>query len=246
MHGRRLQRCISPYPFVLLSFPPCPLPSCPFNVPKLTLPGRHRRPDIHSPNWKKPPKRECVPSSQPLFVRLLTGLVFLYLTSIPIVNGISSTPSTYSCAPSLPDTRIIDVKFLTPTLLLALVIKGNAPYLNPHPNHYYLHRPFPLPPPWNFEIRPRKLNEPDNTPSLLALPMSGPLPWTPHTGPEPPPTPLDPSKVSLTPIPCADGFAPVQMDVHDASDARNPLPARVCLLGKDRRTYRVFELEVKE
>ncbi|SPO01037.1 related to cyclosome/APC subunit Cut20/Apc4 [Cephalotrichum gorgonifer] len=139
--------------------------------------------------------------------------VFLYRTAIPIMNGISSAPETQACVLSFPGTQIVDVKFLTPSLLLALVYKNS-------------------------------------TPSILSIPLSPStaLPWTPHTGPEPSPTQLDTPPASILPVPteAGDAFFPVQMDVHDASDARGPLPARVCLLGKDRCIYRVFKLEVKE
>lgn len=37
-------------------------------------------------------------------------------------------------------------------------------------------------------------------------------------------------------------FVPVRMEVMQASDARGGVPARVCLLGKDRVTYKVYAL----
>lgn len=37
-------------------------------------------------------------------------------------------------------------------------------------------------------------------------------------------------------------FQPVRMEVMEASDARGGVPARVCLLGKDEVTYKVFSL----
>lgn len=166
-----------------------------------------------------------------VLVHLLTWTVFLYRTAIPIVNGISSTLETHSCALSLSDAQIIDVKFLTPTLLLILVSKGthSPSALSPYPPPFYLEE---------------KLTKQDSTPTLISLPLTNPLPWAPHTGPAPPSTPIDPSSAASTPVPVDDDFSPVRMDVHNASDARGPLPARVCLLGKDRCTYRVFELEV--
>jgi len=48
-----------------------------------------------------------------------------------------------------------------------------------------------------------------------------------------------------TPIPgtSADGgFAPAQMEVMPVSSARGDLPARVCLLGADRMSYKVYAL----
>lgn len=37
-------------------------------------------------------------------------------------------------------------------------------------------------------------------------------------------------------------FLPVRMEVMEASDARGGVPARVCLLGKDGITYKVYSL----
>lgn len=37
-------------------------------------------------------------------------------------------------------------------------------------------------------------------------------------------------------------FMPVRMEVMEASDARGGVPARVCLLGKDEVTYKVYSL----
>lgn len=37
-------------------------------------------------------------------------------------------------------------------------------------------------------------------------------------------------------------FAPTQMQVVEASSSRGDMPARVCLLGRDRSTYKVFAL----
>lgn len=40
----------------------------------------------------------------------------------------------------------------------------------------------------------------------------------------------------------AASFVPVRMEVMEASDARGGVPARVCLLGKDEVTYKVYSL----
>jgi anaphase-promoting complex subunit 4 len=37
-------------------------------------------------------------------------------------------------------------------------------------------------------------------------------------------------------------FAPVQMEVKRASKARGEIPARVCLLGRDKDVYRTYVL----
>lgn len=40
----------------------------------------------------------------------------------------------------------------------------------------------------------------------------------------------------------ASSFVPVRMEVMEASDARGGVPARICVLGKDEVTYKVFSL----
>jgi anaphase-promoting complex subunit 4 len=46
-------------------------------------------------------------------------------------------------------------------------------------------------------------------------------------------------------IPREGDFAPVQMEIQEASSERGHIPARVCLLGRDGQTYRVFALPEK-
>jgi anaphase-promoting complex subunit 4 len=43
-------------------------------------------------------------------------------------------------------------------------------------------------------------------------------------------------------VPSENGFVPVQMEVKEDSSERGKIPARVCLLGDDLLTYRVFAL----
>ncbi|PKS10324.1 hypothetical protein jhhlp_002075 [Lomentospora prolificans] len=138
--------------------------------------------------------------------------ILLFRTSIPIVNGISSKVETQCCAVSVAAGKVIDIKFLTPTILLILT------------------------------------SQKDSSPSLLSLSLSTPtLPWVPYAPSTPFPAPfqLEPDTVVSTEIPIRkeDEFVPVQMDIHDKSESRGPMPIRVCLLSKDRCRYRVFELK---
>jgi anaphase-promoting complex subunit 4 len=41
------------------------------------------------------------------------------------------------------------------------------------------------------------------------------------------------------------GFTPVQMDVQRSTSSRGEIPARVCLLGTDKSTYKVFALPMR-
>lgn len=43
-------------------------------------------------------------------------------------------------------------------------------------------------------------------------------------------------------VPTEPGFVPVQMEVKEASSERGYIPPRVCLLGSDLQTYKVFVL----
>jgi anaphase-promoting complex subunit 4 len=43
-------------------------------------------------------------------------------------------------------------------------------------------------------------------------------------------------------VPCQPGFIPAHMEVKEASAERGKLPPRVCLLGSDMHTYKVFAL----
>jgi anaphase-promoting complex subunit 4 len=39
-----------------------------------------------------------------------------------------------------------------------------------------------------------------------------------------------------------DGFVPIQMEVQSGSRARGDIPARVCLLGRDKSSYKTYAL----
>ncbi|KAB5570611.1 anaphase-promoting complex, cyclosome, subunit 4-domain-containing protein [Coniochaeta sp. 2T2.1] len=66
------------------------------------------------------------------------------------------------------------------------------------------------------------------------------------SGTVPDPPQLDSEQLSGTlteaGIPNVPGFVPVHMEVVEASSQRSEIPARVCLLGKDRTTYKVYAL----
>lgn len=48
--------------------------------------------------------------------------------------------------------------------------------------------------------------------------------------------------LSAAKIPSGAGFVPVHMEVVEASSQRGDIPARVCLLSKDKVTYKVYSL----
>ena len=71
------------------------------------------------------------------------------------------------------------------------------------------------------------------------------LPYREHaSGTTPDPLQLDSGQLGDTfteaGIPDVPGFVPIHMEVVEASSQRGEIPARVCLLGKDRTTYKVY------
>lgn len=48
--------------------------------------------------------------------------------------------------------------------------------------------------------------------------------------------------VSVAKLPKSKGFLPVSMEVVEGSSLRGDIPPRVCLLGKDKTTYRVYAI----
>jgi anaphase-promoting complex subunit 4 len=86
----------------------------------------------------------------------------------------------------------------------------------------------------------------DKSPAIARLPITEEIVWLPHEQNRVPaaiPITEVAPQVEVLRIPTEDGFEPVQMEVLEESDARGFIPSRVCLLGSDRATYRVFALE---
>lgn len=150
-----------------------------------------------------------------------------------MINGISSAPSTAfyrsRCLEPGSGGRIIDVKFLNDDILLALCHSKGMPQK--------LRNVFPF--------RKLTLLPQDGEPNLRRILFR---PVSPHYeanesgfatlshG-----SPVPSVRVMEFPEDVA-SFVPVRMEVMEASDARGGVPARVCLLGKDEVTYKVYSL----
>ncbi|EFQ28492.1 anaphase-promoting complex component Cut20/Apc4 [Colletotrichum graminicola] len=137
--------------------------------------------------------------------------VFIFRTSIGIINGISSNVTTTTAALSVDDGKIVDVKFLNSSTLILLVCKqGKSANIVTIPvqSHNITYMPY----------------QEGNLPMTQALSQQ-----------------LQ-GEVTTTTLPEDPSFVPVRMDVQDASDARGEVPARVCVLGANRTTYKVFSL----
>jgi anaphase-promoting complex subunit 4 len=48
--------------------------------------------------------------------------------------------------------------------------------------------------------------------------------------------------LSVARVPSGAGFVPIHMEVVEASAQRGDIPSRVCILGKDKVTYKVYSL----
>ncbi|KAM0334150.1 hypothetical protein ACHAQA_001170 [Verticillium albo-atrum] len=136
--------------------------------------------------------------------------LYIFRTTVSVVNGISTTTSNTCAALHLGDNKITDLKFLTGEAVVLL------------------------------------LKTPNKKPLIMQLPTQAPeTAYASYTeGNLPAPQPLTAAHDHLTfRLPDGPPFAPVQMEVQPRSDARGDVPPRVCLLGRDRATWRVFALE---
>ncbi|KAL1846099.1 hypothetical protein VTK73DRAFT_353 [Phialemonium thermophilum] len=145
-----------------------------------------------------------------------TSEVHLFRTAIEIINGVSSTISTSAAGVSLGGGQVLDFKFLDDASLLVLWASQNA------------------------SASPILVNIPFQSLSYTA--------YEPSRGaPEPVRVEGDDvtSVFSTARFGNADGFAAAQMQVVEASRIRGDIPARVCLLGRDQVTCRVYALPEK-
>ncbi|KAI3337047.1 anaphase-promoting complex, cyclosome, subunit 4-domain-containing protein [Xylariaceae sp. AK1471] len=138
--------------------------------------------------------------------------VYIFRTSTIITNGISSSVTSELSRMTLGDGKILDLKFLYDDSLLVL---------------------------WALEGSPLR---------LIRIPhKSEDLGYQPYTaGSQIASHELGNEQVTSVflnmVVPCQPGFVPVQMEVKEASVERGKLPPRVCLLGNDMQTYKVFAL----
>ncbi|KAL0931684.1 anaphase-promoting complex component cut20 apc4 [Colletotrichum truncatum] len=141
-------------------------------------------------------------------------LVYIFRTSIRIINGISSNVTTTVSALSIEEGKIVELKFLNSNTLVLLVSKqGQASSIITIP------------------IQCQALNyipyEEGNLPGYS--PLSGRLR----------------EECTVATLSEDHTFTPVQMDIQDATNARGEIPARICLLGSNRTTYKVFGINTK-
>ncbi|KAH6671548.1 anaphase-promoting complex component Cut20/Apc4 [Plectosphaerella plurivora] len=142
--------------------------------------------------------------------------VLILRSELHVVGGISATKgSTISCVRA-EGNKITDIKFLDGKILVILMTRIT-----------------------------------DEKQAIVKLPLSAPqLEYSPYEEGTLPAalsledilnTPEQPATVFA--LPEDRNFVPVQLEVHRSTDARGELPARVCLLSRDRTTLRVFSFE---
>ncbi|KAI0449526.1 anaphase-promoting complex, cyclosome, subunit 4-domain-containing protein [Xylaria acuta] len=138
--------------------------------------------------------------------------VYIFRTSITITNGISSSVTAELSRITLGDGKILDLKFLYDDSLLVLWTTTDSPL--------------------------RLIRIPHKSEDLGYQPYTAGSRITPHEL-----TNEQVTSVFLNMIvPCQPGFVPVQMEIKEASTERGKLPPRVCLLGNDMQTYKMFAL----
>lgn len=139
--------------------------------------------------------------------------VYIFRTSIRIINGISSNVETTVSAVSIDEGKIVDLKFLNGNTLILLVSKQG------------------------------------NQSNIITIPMQSQALRYIHYEESGLPSPTRLSSImgqcTATALPEDSLFTPVQMDVQDVTSARGEMPVRICLLGSNRSTYKVFALELK-
>lgn len=160
--------------------------------------------------------------------------MLLFRTNIPIVNGISGPTTTEACSLILPkDTTIADLKFLDERALLILCHTKGTPEIRPARG--CLRGLTGLGDPTNLLIRiayqspgiPYRVYRQGATPKALQIV-----------------TQKEHSRFYLTfgiaKMPT--GFTPIQMEVQAARKSRGDIPARVCLLGRDKAMVVTYAL----
>ncbi|KAI1781496.1 anaphase-promoting complex, cyclosome, subunit 4-domain-containing protein [Hypoxylon cercidicola] len=138
--------------------------------------------------------------------------VYVFRTTMSVLNGISGSVATSISCMILGDGKILDLKFLNDDSLLVL---------------------------WSVEGQPlRVVRIPQKSNDLGYQPYTTERNIIPHVLRNDQVTSVF---LNMT-VPCEPGFIPAHMEVKQASSKRGDTPPKVCLLGRDCQTYRVYAL----
>lgn len=130
---------------------------------------------------------------------------------------------------SIQDGTIVDFKFFDDDTLLVLWYPEGAPACLPTPENACTCSADP---------------PAGKPPFMLQVPLSADyISYSPHTdGSAPQAHPVAMTDLSPLALPDDPKFAPSRMEVKAAVSARGNIPVRICLLGRDQLTYKVFTL----
>ncbi|RFU75006.1 anaphase-promoting complex component cut20 apc4 [Trichoderma arundinaceum] len=165
--------------------------------------------------------------------------VYLFRMNMTITNGISDNQPVTTCVVDLAPRSLVDMKFLNDkTLILFCSDPGISSSLFPSFSVETLTST-----PVHFADT---LHQIDNTPIILAVPTQdeSKLSYSPYDVANPDQAP---SLTSAELFPKYDlpashhALRPIRMEVHDRSDVRGEVPARICLLGSNRTTWRTYK-----
>ncbi|XXG96668.1 hypothetical protein Hte_002958 [Hypoxylon texense] len=138
--------------------------------------------------------------------------VCVFRSTMSMLNGISGFVVTEVSCMILGDGKILDLKFLNDETLLIL---------------------------WALEGEPlRVIRIPQKSNEMGYQPYTTARNIIPHALRDDQVTSVFLNMI----VPCEPGFVPTQMEVKQASSKRGNTPAKVCLLGSDSQTYRVYAL----
>ncbi|KAI1384528.1 anaphase-promoting complex, cyclosome, subunit 4-domain-containing protein [Hypoxylon trugodes] len=138
--------------------------------------------------------------------------VYVFRTNMNVQNGISGSTTTEVSCLVLGDGKVFDLKFLHDDCLLVLWAPKDQPL--------------------------RIIRIPHKSEDMGYRPYNSGSKITPHVLNNNQVTSLSKNMI----VPCEPNFVPAHMEVKGASSERGKIPPRVCLLGNDSQTYKVFAL----
>ncbi|KAI1646981.1 anaphase-promoting complex, cyclosome, subunit 4-domain-containing protein [Daldinia loculata] len=155
-------------------------------------------------------------SQTPTYTALVTESdersVYIFRTTTSVLNGISGSVTTEVSCMVLGEGKVLDLKFLYDDSLLVLWAQRGQPV--------------------------RIIRIPHKSDDLGYRPYSSGDKVMPHVLSN---DQITSAFMNLV-VPCEPNFIPAQMEIREASSERGKVPIRVCLLGNDMQTYKVFSL----
>ncbi|KAL2181428.1 anaphase-promoting complex, cyclosome, subunit 4-domain-containing protein [Thermothelomyces heterothallicus CBS 202.75] len=158
--------------------------------------------------------------------------IYIVRSDVPLSGGVGEATATRACGLGLPDgATIVDFKFLDDKSLLVLCSQKGKESIYKSGKH----------------IEANEQTEEPKSVLLRIAYQSARMPYQEHVeGQTPPMLELGGTRKDIVTssyaFSNASGFTPIQMEVQRASKLRGEIPARVCLLGRDRAVLRTYAL----